>query len=449
MGNNREYTKVIRYICSLIESGDLRMGERLPTERAISETLSISRNSTREALRTLEHMGAVECRQGSGNYLAENIARQISAMLKLMILMRQLTQEDICQFRRETEKAVCLSIMENGMADTFQAQAEEALCGVLAPAGRDEAELDMQFHYALIRATGNKVWICLMEAIMDIYREWIGEVMARANEPARVELRAEHAEILRALQCKDRTGCMQAIDRHYDRIEQEFHRTTTEKEQHMNRKLVIFDMDGTILDTLEDLKDALNHVLTQHSFPVRTLDEVRRFVGNGIYKLIERGVPAGTPRQEIDAVYEDFKPYYAAHCEDTTKAYDGIPALLRQLKAQGFSVAVVSNKADFAVQKLCEVYFPDTFDAALGEREGVRKKPAPDSVNEVLRQLQIPREQAVYVGDSDVDIETAKNANMPCLSVTWGFRDEAFLLEHGASHILHMPEEILQFVTQR
>nr|WP_301845290.1 HAD family hydrolase [uncultured Ruminococcus sp.] len=217
----------------------------------------------------------------------------------------------------------------------------------------------------------------------------------------------------------------------------------------MNRKLVIFDMDGTILDTLEDLKDALNHVLTQHSFPVRTLDEVRRFVGNGIYKLIERGVPAGTPQQEIDAVYEDFKPYYAAHCEDTTKAYDGIPALLRQLKAQGFAVAVVSNKADFAVQKLCEVYFPDTFDAALGEREGVRKKPAPDSVNEVLRQLQIPREQAVYVGDSDVDIETAKNANMPCLSVTWGFRDEAFLLEHGASHILHMPEEILQFVTQR
>ena len=158
---------------------------------------------------------------------------------------------------------------------------------------------------------------------------------------------------------------MQAIDRHYDRIEQEFHRTNTEKEQHMNRKLVIFDMDGTILDTLEDLKDALNHVLTQHSFPVRTLDEVRRFVGNGIYKLIERGVPAGTPRQEIDAVYEDFKPYYAAHCEDTTKAYDGIPALLRQLKAQGFAVAVVSNKADFAVQKLCEVYFPDTFDAAL------------------------------------------------------------------------------------
>ena len=103
----------------------------------------------------------------------------------------------------------------------------------------------------------------------------------------------------------------------------------------------------------------------------------------------------------------------------------------------------------FPVQKLCEVYFPDTFDAALGEREGVRKKPAPDSVNEVLRQLQIPREQAVYVGDSDVDIETAKNANMPCLSVTWGFRDEAFLLEHGASHILHTPEEILQFVTQR
>ncbi|MGN1137587.1 MAG: HAD family hydrolase [Oscillospiraceae bacterium] len=211
-------------------------------------------------------------------------------------------------------------------------------------------------------------------------------------------------------------------------------------------KLAVFDMDGTILDTLEDLKDSVNYALSECGYPQRTYDEVRRFVGNGIRKLIERAVPEGVSVSDIDRVHEVFTGHYKVHCADKTKAYDGIKPLLEELRTNGIKTAVVSNKADYGVQELCKEYFDGLFDYAVGEREGIRRKPAPDSVNEALRVLGIPKSEAVYIGDSDVDFETAVNAELPCISVLWGFRDEEFLRSKGASLFVHKPSEILNIV---
>ncbi|MGN0598421.1 MAG: HAD family hydrolase [Oscillospiraceae bacterium] len=211
-------------------------------------------------------------------------------------------------------------------------------------------------------------------------------------------------------------------------------------------KLAVFDMDGTILDTLEDLMDSVNFALSECGYPTRTYDEVRRFVGNGIRKLIERAVPEGLTVEEIDRVHEVFTGHYKVHCADKTKAYDGIKPLLEKLRANGVKTAVVSNKADYGVQELCREYFDGLFDYAVGEREGIRRKPAPDSVNEALRVLNTDKSEAVYIGDSDVDFETAKNAELPCISVLWGFRDEEFLREMGATLFVRRPEEIFDII---
>lgn len=211
-------------------------------------------------------------------------------------------------------------------------------------------------------------------------------------------------------------------------------------------KLAVFDMDGTILDTLEDLKDSTNFALEKCGYPVRTYDEVRRFVGNGIRKLIERAVPEGLTVEQIDRVHEVFTEHYKVHCADKTKAYDGIKPLLEKLRASGVKTAVVSNKADYGVQELCKEYFDGLFDYAVGEREGIRRKPAPDAVNEALRVLGIDKSEAVYIGDSDVDFETAKNAELPCISVLWGFRDEEFLREKGATLFVRDPAEIYDII---
>lgn len=211
-------------------------------------------------------------------------------------------------------------------------------------------------------------------------------------------------------------------------------------------KLAVFDMDGTILDTLEDLKDSANFALEKCGYPTRTYDEVRRFVGNGIRKLIERAVPEGLTAEQIDRVHEVFTEHYKVHCADKTKAYDGIKPLLEKLRANGVKTAVVSNKADYGVQELCKEYFDGLFDYAIGEREGIRRKPAPDSVNEALRVLGMSKSEAVYIGDSDVDFETAKNAELPCISVLWGFRDEEFLREKGATLFVHDPAEIYDII---
>ena len=216
----------------------------------------------------------------------------------------------------------------------------------------------------------------------------------------------------------------------------------------MKYDLLIFDLDGTILDTLEDLKESTNYALDFHGFPKRTLDEVRRFVGNGIGKLIERAVPAGTSEKETGRVLATFKRYYGEHCADHTKPYEKIPAFLKVVREKGCQTAVVSNKADFAVQDLCEQYFPGMFDFVVGEREGIRRKPCPDSVNEVLKTLEKTKEQAIYVGDSDVDVETAKNAGMPVIGVSWGFRGREFLEAHGAEWIADTPEDLWKFIEE-
>ena len=212
----------------------------------------------------------------------------------------------------------------------------------------------------------------------------------------------------------------------------------------MKYQLAIFDLDGTLLNTLEDLADSVNYIMKQFGHPERTLAEVRCFVGNGIRKLIERSAPEATPAEEIDRMFEQFKIYYGAHCADKTKPYDGIMELLAELQKQGVKLAVVSNKADYAVKALCEQYFPGVFDEAVGERVGVARKPAPDTVNEVLKNQQMDKSQAVYIGDSEVDVQTAKNAGMDCIAVDWGFRDTSVLKEAGAEIIVSTPAELLK-----
>lgn len=211
-------------------------------------------------------------------------------------------------------------------------------------------------------------------------------------------------------------------------------------------KLAIFDLDGTILNTLEDLADATNYALAQYGYPGRSIEEVRRFVGNGIRKLIERAVPAGISEEEINRVHQTFSAYYQLHCADKTRPYEGILRLLQRLRAAGCLTAVVSNKADAAVQPLCRHYYDGFFDYAVGEREGIRRKPAPDSVLEVLRCLQVDAAQAVYIGDSEVDIQTAVNAGMDSIIVTWGFRDKAYLESQGGRRFADTPAEIFDII---
>lgn len=214
----------------------------------------------------------------------------------------------------------------------------------------------------------------------------------------------------------------------------------------MNTKnTVIFDLDGTLLDTLEDLWTAVNHALSVCNMPDRSLDEVRRFVGNGIKMLMIRAVPGGEDNPDFDKAFEAFKQYYGVHCNDTTKPYDGIPELLQELKKEGYAVAIVSNKIDSAVKDLNERYFPQV-EVAIGDRENLKRKPEPDSVFLALKELGRTQDEAVYVGDSDVDLQTARNAGVPCISVLWGFRDKAFLKEHGASFFVEKPMEILDVI---
>ncbi len=204
----------------------------------------------------------------------------------------------------------------------------------------------------------------------------------------------------------------------------------------MKYKLAIFDLDGTILDTLQDLTDSTNYVLNTNGYPIHTIDEVRRYVGNGIYLLIKRALPKGTDEKEIQRLFEQFVSYYKDHCAIKTKPYEGIKDLLVSLKEKGIKRAVVSNKGDFAVKILIDKYFPDLFEISVGQKDGVRKKPYPDSVNEVLKELDCKNQDAVYIGDSEVDIQTAMNANMECISVSYGFRSKEFLKENKARLIV-------------
>ena len=207
-------------------------------------------------------------------------------------------------------------------------------------------------------------------------------------------------------------------------------------------KTYIFDLDGTLLSTLADLAASTNYALRTHHMPERSLDEVRRFVGNGVKKLMERAIPDGLNNPLFEETFDTFRQHYMQHNLDTTQPYPGIMQMLEQLKAEGKNIAVVSNKFYAATRELCRHFFGDLVPVAIGEREDIRKKPAPDTVIEALRELGVDKEGAVYIGDSDVDIMTAKNSGMPCVSVLWGFRDKEFLLEHGATTLISQPEDM-------
>ena len=203
----------------------------------------------------------------------------------------------------------------------------------------------------------------------------------------------------------------------------------------------IFDLDGTLLDTLADLAASTNYALRKHGMPEHTIDDVRRFVGNGVRKLMERAVPDGADNPLFDKAFATFRQHYMEHSLDTTRPYEGVPEMLAELHERGCHIAVVSNKMMAATQELCRHFFPDTVEVAIGEHEaaGIRKKPAPDTVFAALQSLGVEKYNAVYVGDSDVDIETAANAGLPCISVLWGFRDRDFLIQHGAKTFISDP----------
>ena len=209
---------------------------------------------------------------------------------------------------------------------------------------------------------------------------------------------------------------------------------------------VIFDLDGTLLNTLGDLRAATNHALEVRGLPPHSMEEIRQFIGNGIRLLICRAMPEGTPEAEIDAALDDFKAYYAAHIHDRTVPYDGISQLLTALRKRGIKVAVLSNKIDSASQQLIEYFFPGKTDVVFGEHVGVPRKPDPTSCRMVMQQLGVQPEQVLYVGDSGTDMQTAKTAGLYAVGVTWGFRSKEVLLEYGADVLVHRPEQILQIL---
>ena len=198
---------------------------------------------------------------------------------------------------------------------------------------------------------------------------------------------------------------------------------------------LLFDLDGTLLNTLEDLLDATNFALRTHGYPERTLPELRRFVGNGAHNQIRLSVPEGA---DPLPVLETYLSYYPTHCRIKTRPYDGIPEVLKELRER-YPVAVVSNKPDGAVKELCADLFPGIY--ALGEAPDCPRKPAPEMVYKAMEAIGV--DSCIYIGDSEVDILTAKNAGVPCISVTWGFRDEPDLLSAGAVHLCRTPEELL------
>lgn len=212
----------------------------------------------------------------------------------------------------------------------------------------------------------------------------------------------------------------------------------------MKYDLYIFDLDGTILDTKLDLALSVNYALGVFDLPQLSVEEVADRTGNGIKRLIEESVPCGTDKKTTLAVLDVFKQHYFFHCADHTKPYDGISDVIEKIKADGKKCAVVSNKADRAVQELVCDYFGGIFDVVVGQRDDVRAKPYPDSVNTVIKTLGADRNKCVYVGDSEVDVQTAKNANLPCICVSWGFRGRERLEKCGAKAIVDKPRDILQ-----
>lgn len=214
----------------------------------------------------------------------------------------------------------------------------------------------------------------------------------------------------------------------------------------MRIKAVIWDLDGTLLNTLDDLAASTNAALAQNGMPARTVEEVRAFVGNGIRKLMIRAVPGGEENPAFEKTLGDFTAHYAQHSRDKTRPYDGVMEMLDALSQKGVQHAIVSNKIDFAVKELSRLYFGARMCAAIGDDPSRERKPAPDSVFEAMRLMNVSKAEAVYVGDSDVDVLTARNAGIPCVAVSWGFRDETCLKDAGTEYIARTPQELQEMI---
>lgn len=214
----------------------------------------------------------------------------------------------------------------------------------------------------------------------------------------------------------------------------------------MGYEAVVFDLDGTLLDTLEDLRSSVNHALRLHGFPERTYEEIRTFVGNGVRNLMLKAVPGGEAEPAFEEVFADFRSHYAVHWRELTAPYAGVMPLVEELRRRGVKLAVVSNKSDAEVKNLCAEFFGEAMACVRGEVPGVPRKPEPDSVLLALKALGVPRSEALYVGDSEVDVRTARNAGLDCVAVTWGFRTREELEEAGADTFIDTPAELLEMI---
>lgn len=218
---------------------------------------------------------------------------------------------------------------------------------------------------------------------------------------------------------------------------------------------IIFDLDGTLMNTLDDLHDSVSYALRQAGLAPNPKQDTRRYLGNGVRNLVNRSVEQACPTADEalkERVFETFRAYYVAHSMDKTAPYEGIPEMLKECKKRGFFTAIVSNKLDPAVKDLHKAFFADSIDVAIGETPTVKRKPAPDMVDEAIRQLSllygrsIEKSECIYVGDSEVDLQTAKNSDLPCIAVSWGFRDRDYLVEQGAKTIIDCPDELFEHI---
>ena len=223
----------------------------------------------------------------------------------------------------------------------------------------------------------------------------------------------------------------------------------------MRMTTIIFDLDGTLMNTLDDLHDSVSYALRQAGLAPNPKQDTRRYLGNGVRNLVNRSVEQACPTADEalkERVFEIFRAYYVAHSMDKTAPYEGIPEMLKECKKRGFFTAIVSNKLDPAVKDLHKAFFADSIDVAIGETPTVKRKPAPDMVDEAIRQLSllhgrsIENSECVYVGDSEVDLQTAKNSDLPCIAVSWGFRDRDYLVEQGAKTIIDCPDELFEHI---
>lgn len=210
----------------------------------------------------------------------------------------------------------------------------------------------------------------------------------------------------------------------------------------MKYKAIIWDLDGTLLNTLEDLMDSVNYALSRKNMNNITLEQTRKYVGNGIANLVKRAAGENVSETTLEELLKDFKHYYDIHSKDKTAPYDGIIPLLKELKADGYKMAIVSNKIHSAVGQLAEEYFPNLMDVAIGEMENVPRKPAPDMIYKAIEALGIQKEDAIFIGDSEVDVATGLNAGIDMLTVLWGFRDEDELIQAGATTFVKTPDNI-------